>query len=216
MASLACALFAACGLGELLDPGPGDPTSDLVVSLILFPADTTLAAVGDELCYGWIARDSAATVVEEVEPIFTVDSLTPRIVTLVKGRVGCVAAVAHGGNAAARVVARAGRGVAEAHVRVRDSTTPAVASLTIAPADTTLSTVGAEVCYRWTARDSTGQELRNVVPVFTLRSNPQGRLVQADPPEAHCFGVVSLGMVNTTVDAAVDAVTASATLRVRP
>lgn len=212
--SLACVLLAACGLGELIDPGP-DGAAFGVASLTLIPADTTLDAVGEGFCYEWTARDSAGALVTDVEPVFSLDSLSPRIVTLVQGSVGCVLAVAHGGSTPARVVAHAGRGVAEAVVRVRNGATSGVASLTIAPADTTLTEVGARVCYRWTARDGAGQELRDVVPVFSLRANPQGHIAQSDPPEAHCFSAVSLGVVNTTVDAAVDTVTASATLRVR-
>lgn len=205
--------MSACALGDLLSPGPGEAAGDQVASLTVAPAETTLAEPGNEFCYRSTVRDATGAVLD-VTPAFSLDPASPSLVAFTEAA-GCVQAVARGAGTPARIVARAGSAEAQAFIWVRAESGGVVATLEIFPTDTTLTQVGDRVCYRWNARDAAGDTLA-VVPVFSLRANPGGRLHQGEGDEAHCFSVLTLAVVNTTVDAVTDSASASATLRVRP
>ena len=200
----------ACALGDILAPGPGTLVVSSLTSLAIFPVDTVLADPGDGFCYRAEARDSTGALVPDVTPEYAVTDGTSLVDVTADG---CVVALARGG-AAAHVVGRLGTLSANATVWVPAPGTNLVATLEIAPADTTLTTIGSRACYRWVARDASGADLPDVEPVFSLRANP-GQHVSGGP-EPNCFNVESLGIVNAIVDARAGTATASAMLRIRP
>lgn len=200
----------ACALGDIFAPGPGTLVVNRLASLEIFPEDTVLGSPGDGFCYRQEARDSLGGLVSDVTPTFALTSETGLVDVTADG---CVVALAQGAIAA-HVIARLGALTASATVRVPTPGTALIATLEIAPGDTTLTAVGAQVCYRWTARDAAGTEVPDVEPEFSLRANPGSHLSQGPPP--HCFTAESLGVVNAIVDASAGTATASAMLRIRP
>lgn len=87
-----------------------------------------------------------------------------------------------------------------------DTTTVVVVrSLTLAPADTTLTSQGDSVCLRWTARDAAGDLVPGRTPQFTLVANPSNRLELSPTPgcvRARGVGNQGPGRVRAVLDSA--------------
>lgn len=97
-----------------------------------------------------------------------------------------------------------------------DTTTVVVTTLTLSPADTTLSAEGDTLCLRWTALDAGGHVVDSVTPTFSFTSNPNGKLGFHGAPGCVVVLVATNSGGPVTIHAVTDTATAAATVQVHP